>query len=165
MHIHLLRHGIAEDARPDLDDHDRALTEDGRRRLGRAAAAWQRLVPTPDVVFCSPLRRARETAAVFVEAVGFRGELRIDQALIPSASPNTLIAMLEAENLSGTASVAAIGHEPHLGYLFGVLATTNPRLSIPLKKGMLVALGTMSTTSVVSELRFVLSQKAAAQLG
>jgi phosphohistidine phosphatase len=163
MLIYLLRHGTAEDPGPGVDDADRALTEEGWKRLRRAAPAWRSLVETPDVVFASPLRRARETATAFAEAVRFRGELRIERAMLPDASPGQVASLLEAESLSGTKVVALVGHEPHLGYLLGLLLTGHPRQSIPLKKGMLVAVETHSVASLAGELRFALTSRAAAK--
>ena len=165
MHIYLLRHGVAADAGPGVADHERALTEDGWSRLRRAAPAWRRLVEPPQVVLVSPLRRAQETAQVFVEAVKFRGELRTDEALAPTAAPSLALNLLEIEALSQTRSVALIGHEPHLGYLLGTLLTGHPRQPVPLKKGMLVAVETESAASLVAALRFALSGKSAAELG
>ncbi|HEX6811571.1 MAG TPA: phosphohistidine phosphatase SixA [Planctomycetota bacterium] len=164
MHIYLLRHGIAEDGSPTVDDRDRALTEEGRKRLQRAAPAWRQLVETPEVVLVSPLRRAIETAAVFREAVRFPGEPRIEDALVPPAPSNLCMNLLEAEAYSGVNSVAVIGHEPHLGYLLGHLLTGHPRQPIPLKKGMLVGVETASSASLIAALRFALTQKTAAQL-
>ncbi|MEZ6036763.1 MAG: phosphohistidine phosphatase SixA [Planctomycetota bacterium] len=164
MWIYLLRHGIAEDPQPGQSDDERALTEQGWRRLRRAAPAWSRLVGGIDVLVSSPLRRARETATVLAEAGGFRGELRIDEGLVPGAAPALALAMLEAELLSGTDSVAVVGHEPHLGYLLGTLLTGHPRVTVPFKKGMLVGLEATSPTSLATGLRFTLTQKAAARL-
>jgi phosphohistidine phosphatase len=165
MHIYLLRHGIAADAGPGVADHDRALTEDGWSRLRRAAPTWRRLIAPPQAVLVSPMRRAQETAQAFVEAVQFRGELRTDQALVPTAAPSLALNLLEIEALSQTASVALIGHEPHLGYLLGTLLTGHPRHPVPLKKGMLVAIETESAASLVGSLRFALSCKCAGELG
>lgn len=165
MLIYLLRHGIAEDARPGVPDHDRALTDDGWKRLRKAAKTWRALIPTPDVLMVSPLRRALQTAEAFAEAVGFTGELRVADALIPSGAPSVALSMLEAEALSQTGSVAVIGHEPHLGYLLGGLLTGHPRQPVPLKKGMLVAVETESSASMIGGLRFALSQKVAGELG
>ncbi len=164
MHIYLLRHGIAEDMAPG-GDAERALTDEGWKRLRRAAPAWQALLEPPAVVFASPLRRAQETATVFAEAVRFRGELRIEAALTPDAPPALATALLEAEALSGTQSVAMVGHEPHLGYLLGLLLTGHPRQPIPFKKGMLVAVETASAASLIAGLRLTLTQRAAARLG
>ena len=121
-------------------------------------------MPTPDVVLVSPLRRAHETASVFVEAVGFRGEQRIEEALLPTAAPSVAASLLEAEALSGTKAVALVGHEPHLGYLAGALLTGHPRQTVPLKKGMLIAIETESTASMVGVLRFALGQRIAGEL-
>lgn len=165
VHIYLLRHGIAEDAGPGVPDHDRALTEDGWKRLRKAAGAWRTLVPTPAVVMVSPLRRALQTAEAFAEAVGFRGELRVADALVPNGAPSVALSMLEAEALSQTTAVAVIGHEPHLGYLLGALLTGHPRQSVPLKKGMIVAVETESSASMIGTLRFALSQKVAGEIG
>lgn len=165
MQIYLLRHGIAADAGPGTSDAERALTEEGHKKLRRAAPAWRRLVEPPTVLLVSPLRRARETAATFAEAVRFDGEMRIEDALRPDAPPTLAANLLEVEALSGCRSVAVIGHEPHLGYLFGLLVTGHPRQPIPLKKGMLVGVETESAASLVAGVRFVLSQRAAGELG
>jgi phosphohistidine phosphatase len=163
MHIYLLRHGNAED-HAEGGDAERALTEDGWKRLRRAAPAWHALLDTPEVVFTSPLRRAQQTASVFAEALHYERELRIESALVPDAPPQLATALLEAEALSGTRSVALVGHQPHLGYLLGLLLTGHPRQPIPLKKGMLVAVETASVASLVGNLRLALTQRAATRL-
>lgn len=165
MLIYLLRHGIAEDGGDGLRDAERALTDEGWKKLRKASPAWQQVVEPPQVVFSSPLRRARETASVFVDALGVKTELRIDDALVPSAPPSLAMSLLEAEQHSGTGSVAVVGHEPHLGYLLGLLLTGHPRQPIPLKKGMLVAVETESAASLVAALRFALTQRVAGALG
>ena len=165
MRIYLLRHGNAEDARPGIGDAERALTEEGWERLQRAAPAWRTLVETPDAVWASPLRRAQETATVLLDAVKYRGEIRTERSLLPAAPSSLALSQLESEALSGTESVVLVGHEPHLGYLLATLLTGHPRQSIPLKKGMLVAIETESSVSLVGSLRFALSSKAAAELG
>jgi phosphohistidine phosphatase len=165
MHIILLRHGIAEDASASVQDHERALTEEGWKRLRRAAPTWNRMLDTPDAVLVSPLRRARETAGVLAEALDFRGELRTEDALVPDAPANLCMRLIEAEAYSGTKCIAVVGHEPHLGYLLGLLLTGHPRQPIPLKKGMLVAVETSSSASLLAELRVALTQKAAGLAG
>ena len=164
MWIHLLRHGLAEDQAPGGNDDERALTDDGWKRLERAAPAWRELVEPPDRVVTSPLRRARETAEVFVRAVRFRGELEVDDALIPAADPQRALALLEAAGFAGTGSITLIGHEPHLGSMLGALLTGDWRRAMPLKKGMLVGVETNSSTALLGQLRLALTQKAAARL-
>lgn len=165
MLIYLLRHGIAEDAGPGVRDHERALTDEGWKKLRRAAPSWRRLCEPPQVVFVSPLRRAQETASVFCDTMGGPGEVRTEAALAPEVGAQVAMALLEAEQLSGTKCVALVGHEPHLGYLLGLLLTGHPRLPIPLKKGMLVGVETESSASLIAGLRFAITQRAAAELG
>lgn len=164
VHIHLLRHGIAEDQAPGGDDAARALTDEGHKRLRKAAAAWRKLVVPPDVVWTSPLLRARQTCEIFCEAVRFRGEVRVCSDLVPSAAPSHALALLEGEALAGAGAVAIVGHEPHLGCLLGLLLTGQGRMPVPFKKGMLVGVETESRTSLVGYLRLALTQKHAGEI-
>ena len=165
VHIHLLRHGIAEDAAPSGADADRALTDEGRKRLRKAAEAWRAVVEPLDLVLTSPLLRARQTCEIFCAAVGFTGEVRVCSELVPSAAPSLALQLFEGEALSGANAIAAVGHEPHLGYLLGLLLTGQGRLPVPFKKGMLVGVETASRASLVGQLRFALTQKLAGELG
>ncbi len=164
MHVYLLRHGHAEEPGLGRPDAARALTDEGRERLERASPTWRRLVTTPDLLLCSPLLRARQTAERFADAVRCHGAPRIEASLTPDGDVAATLALLEAENRSGTRSVAVVGHEPHLGYLFGLLVTGHPRLSIPLKKGMLVGLEMESRASSLANLRFAIAQRSAGEL-
>jgi len=164
MLIYLLRHGTAEDVRPGIRDHERSLTDEGWKKLRRAAPTWRSLCISPDVLLVSPLRRAQETASVFAEATDCLGALRTEVALTPESGVQVAMSLIEAEQHCGTKCVALVGHEPHLGYLLGLLLTGHPRLPIPFKKGMLVAVETESSASLVTGLRFSLSQRAAGDL-
>lgn len=162
MIVYLLRHGIAEDG-IGIPDEARRLTDEGRKRLERAAPAWRRLIPGVQKVVHSPLVRAEETAAIFCRAIGGKPAVEVDGALVPSAPPGTMLERLQAEVLEGTQSLACVGHEPHLGSLFGLLVTGAGRSSIPLKKGMLVAVEVDSASHMVGRLRFAVGQKVAGQ--
>jgi phosphohistidine phosphatase len=164
MWIYLLRHGIAEDPMPGAADEERRLTGEGVDRLTRAGKTWQKLMVAPELVLTSPYRRAQETAAVLAESVGYTGELRDEAKLVPHARTDKILAVLEGKLLAQTASVALIGHEPHLGYLLASLLTGHARISMPLKRGMLVGLETESMTNVIAGLRFSMTQRFAAKL-
>jgi phosphohistidine phosphatase len=164
MWIYLIRHGSAEEPIPGQLDHQRALTPAGIESLHRAGITWKRLLPTPMTVLTSPFLRAHQTATAFADAVGFAGEIKAIEALVPHAQPEHTVELLEAELMAKAASVAIVGHEPHLGYVLGSLLTGHPRISIPFKKGMLVAVETESATNVTAGLRFCLGQSFAADL-
>jgi probable phosphoglycerate mutase len=82
--LYLVRHGESDfdssDLRPSVrgDQWDPPLGERGREQAGLLAARL-RAMPMPSVVFCSPLRRARETAAAFADPSGV--EVLIDDDL------------------------------------------------------------------------------------
>jgi phosphohistidine phosphatase len=164
MRIHLLRHGIAEDRAATGNDHDRALTEEGWRRLRKAIRTWRALVPRPDQVWVSPLLRAQQTAEVLCAALDAPAA-RVEPCLSPESGCQTAAHLLEAEQLAGVGSIVLVGHEPHLGHLLGLLLTGQRHQPIPLKKGMLVGVETHSPASLLAELRFALSQRAAAEWG
>jgi broad specificity phosphatase PhoE len=82
--LYLIRHGRADRAMPDVLEtargaqHDPPLDELGREQA-RLLARRLALMPAPAAVYCSTLRRARETVAPFAAASGtdvtYRDEL------------------------------------------------------------------------------------------
>lgn len=164
MLIHLLRHGNAEEMRFDHRDDLRELTEEGHERLRRAAKAWREVVEAPIELWVSPLVRARQTADAFAKAIRFEGERKVIESLRPEEPLSKIVAELEAAQAAGLGSVALVGHEPLLGALFGYLLLGREGFAIPLRKGMLVAVETHGSTSLVAQLRIALGQRNAARL-
>ena len=108
----LLRHGIAEQRSPDLDDAQRSLTAEGR---GRSQLLLQRLVELDlgcDLVLSSPLVRAR-----------LAPELELAAALAPLADPLPLLErwLGPVSPRSGWRRLALVGHEPDLSTLAALL--------------------------------------------
>ncbi len=117
MQLLVIRHDLAEPRDPSAGaeaETQRALTESGRKRAGRAARSLARLVEKIDVLASSGLRRADETALAIAEQ--YEG-LRIEtlDALAPGAGPEPLAAWLRG--LAGPVCVAVVGHEPGLSRL------------------------------------------------
>lgn len=128
----LLRHGIAEERRPDLADGERALT---RRGIARSRAVLERLVALDlgcHRLLTSPLRRARQTAELAVQA-GLAPALELAAGLAPGSDawPLTLQALaLQAVPLE---RLALVGHEPDLSHLAARLIGA-PAGALSLKK-------------------------------
>lgn len=162
MIVYLHRHGQAESL--SHSDAARSLTEVGSEHLRRGWSVWRRMVPCPDRVLCSPLRRARQTATILSEATGFAGDLDEEQALSPEAPPVAIIDRLTIAAAEGARSVALVGHQPHLGDLLGLLLTGSDRHAVPLHVGMLVALEIERPSRPLGRLLFALSLEAAAAL-
>jgi phosphohistidine phosphatase len=110
MRLFLLRHGIAEDAGPNLRDFDRALTEKGRSELTWIARGMRRLKITPDAVLSSPLVRARETADLVAPVLG--SSVEVVEALASGARFNAFQRVIEAHLASE--ALMLVGHEPDL---------------------------------------------------
>lgn len=130
--ILLVRHAIAEDFASSGRDFDRALTEEGRRRMTRAARGLRTLDVEPTVLLASPLLRARQTA----EILGRRFDLAPStwDALACGVDHATLTAELDERHPGGT--VVLVGHEPDLGELLSFWLAGHPRrIAVHFRKG------------------------------
>lgn len=164
MIVYLLRHGIAEDAPPGGDDRARRLTAAGTDRLEQACRGWTRIIGDLDRILHSPLVRAQQTAAILQRGVRREAPLVETPLLVPAARATDTLELLQAEHRAGTRGIACVGHEPHLGALFGLLLTGSVQTAVPLKKGMLAAVEIASSASMVGRLVAALSQRAAGGL-
>src|SRR6185503_19114772 len=94
--LYLIRHGMAEergDAWP--DDAKRPLSEEGMERLRKSARGLARLDVWIDVVFTSPLVRARQTADIVSAAFDPRPSIITIDSLAPEGTYASLAADLE----------------------------------------------------------------------
>jgi phosphohistidine phosphatase len=133
--LYLVRHAIANeatDAAPILDPL-RALTGKGRRRFRRSARAFARLGDEVDLICCSPLLRAVQTAEILAEALG-NDEVRVLEELGRDAALPPLVARLATLR---ALSVALVGHRRLLKELaVAVTGASTPRAShVRFKRG------------------------------
>jgi len=162
VNVYLLRHGDAEEGGAG-SDAERRLTEDGRSALQRAQPTWQRVVGRVDRIYTSPLVRAKETAKVFAEAVGFTAAFEEVDCLAPDAEPEGVARLVLADAADGRGAVAFVGHEPNLGQVLAFLLQGQG--AIPLEKGMVVGVRMESGTSLGGRLLCCLGSSLAAELG
>jgi phosphohistidine phosphatase SixA len=136
MHLYLVRHAIAAEADEKRwpDDRQRPLTKAGARRFKSTAGALVELLEADGAVIrllCSPLVRARETAAILHRA-GLPDPIE-ESVLAPGRTPSRVLAVLRAHAVQ---SIAVVGHEPDLGRLLAVcIAGPNAKLSLRFRKG------------------------------
>lgn len=132
----LLRHGIAEERRPDLADGDRGLTGRGRDRTREVVERLVALGLTADRLLSSPLLRARQTAEIAV-AAGWAPDLTLAAELAPGGAPlSRLPQWCEA---CGGDCLALVGHEPDLSGLAATLIGA-PAGCLDLRKAGLIQL-------------------------
>src|SRR5260221_11648787 len=91
MTLYLVRHGRAVSG---VEQPDPGLDPVGRSQAERAADALRRV--GAERLVCSPLRRARETAAPIAEALGIAPEIRdeVSEVFDPGMSTDARRAML-----------------------------------------------------------------------
>jgi phosphohistidine phosphatase len=136
MKLLVIRHAIAEDrdawAFAGKPDGERPLTEEGRKKMRRAAAGLKELVPSLDAIATSPLVRARQTADLVGREYDGAEIVELPQ-LTPDATVDDLLPWLSERGAEE--AVAVVGHEPGLGFLVGWLLTGRHESFVELKKG------------------------------
>ena len=135
MEIYLLRHGIAEDGKPGLDDADRALTAEGRRKLRQVLRVAADADLRPDLIFSSSLKRALQTSEIAKEALGYKDRIFQTDALTPGSSPEHVWHEVRAHKDAG--SLMLVGHNP----LFAQLAAYflgSSEVQVDFKKGAIM---------------------------
>ncbi len=108
----VLRHAKSSHADETLADHDRPLTERGRRDAPRMGAHLLECDLVPEVILCSSAQRTTETAELAAEACRYRGAIRSDERLY-LASCDAMLRLLARENERVT-RVLLVGHNPGL---------------------------------------------------
>ena len=125
MHLWLLRHAKSSWDDPTLADQDRPLAPRGETAAARMRAYLEAHLIQPDLVLCSPARRAKQTLAAVLPALGDDLEIRIEPALY-TFDASVLIERLRSAPRDR--SVLLVGHNPALQDLACELATSGERL-------------------------------------
>jgi phosphohistidine phosphatase len=111
MILHFLRHGPAvASGTPGVEESERPLTAEGRKKTLRAAAGIRALGTGIDGVYASPLPRALQTAEIAARALGLPAPEPLD-ALRPDTTPRMI---LEAIRKIEAEAPLLVGHEPSL---------------------------------------------------
>lgn len=134
LELLLVRHGIAfeRDAKRWPDDRARPLTPEGKHRFRQGASGIARWFPEVDLLLTSPLTRARQTAEILTQVIGWPKAAERDE-LDPSTEPRATLASLRQPRVQ---RLAIVGHEPHLSALIALcVAEPASSLQIKLKKG------------------------------
>lgn len=137
MLVYVLRHGIADDAKPGEPDSSRALTAEGRKKLSSVMERAKKAGAAPTVILTSPYLRAKQTARIAAQAFGCDGAVSETSALVPSGSPE--LVWDEISEYRSEEELMVVGHEPLLSELVSYLLDS-PSLRVDMRKGALVAI-------------------------
>jgi phosphohistidine phosphatase len=132
MYLIVMRHGVAERLLPGQADGERPLTEAGRRRIERQALALFQAGLCPEALFCSPYRRALETAETIAGVLGM--PYRIWPGLRPGADLDAYAAM--AAEVNDRSWVMTVHHQPDVSGIVQVLTGA----SVPMEEGAMAVM-------------------------
>jgi len=135
MQLFVIRHAIAEDRSPDLEDAQRELTDEGVARMKQVVRGLRALELEFPRMLTSPWARALQTAKLLAPV---SEEEPIATDLLCQSPRAELLAMIAEKG----ETTAVVGHQPWLGELVGWLAFGETRRgeAIELKKGGVIVL-------------------------
>lgn len=112
----LVRHAAAEPTAPGASDHDRVLSDRGRREAVDVARRVLRAGVRPGTILCSTATRARETAQLFADAMGADIVERRDLYDADAAD------LLRIAREWGEDEILVVAHDPGMSALSSELA-------------------------------------------
>lgn len=124
MQLYLMRHGISENSEAVFLDRDRPLTSAGMEKTRRQAVYAKQAGWAIDHLRCSPYVRARQTAALFAEALGVPYEET--PLLTPGCTLDDLAEVVAA--LPQPNRVMIVSHQPALGRLIFEMTGSHVRM-------------------------------------
>lgn len=129
----LVRHGIAVELGEQgaYTDAERMLTPEGRAKTEKAAEGFRKLGFIPDKVYCSKLVRAKETAAIFKETLGYGVQTESLPLLNPDGDP---LAVMEHLQKNAARISFLFGHNPNMEHLVSLMLTKSGRVFNAFKK-------------------------------
>jgi phosphohistidine phosphatase len=163
LEIYLVRHAVAHDRDPERwpDDSQRPLTPEGEEKFVRAARGLRELVPGVELVLSSPFERAWRTAEILHEEAGWPAPRELVELQSGAPPEETVRALGEYADY---ASLALVGHEPHLSELASYLISGGEDSLLRFKKGG-VARVSMNGPYEPGVLRWLLPPKVLRSIG
>jgi phosphohistidine phosphatase len=156
MRLVIVRHAIAVPrGTPDIPDADRALTPDGEKKFRKAAEGMVRVLDRPEEILTSPWLRALRTAEIAAEAWGKIAPKKTPA--LAGGSFEELAAVLD--DYPPAATIAVVGHEPHLSALLARLLGTPDDERVEFKKGGVAVVDVPGRLADGGQLRMYLPPK------
>jgi phosphohistidine phosphatase len=119
-----LRHAKSSWKHTGLDDRDRPLNKRGQRQAPDMGKKIYALGLTPDLILCSPAKRARDTAIPVAEKCGYDGDVEVVMDFYPGDVPQFIQTL---SNLPvAVQRVMIVAHNPGLEDLLAML-TRHPQ--------------------------------------
>lgn len=115
----ILRHAKSGWDEPSIADHDRPLTERGKKDAKRIGQLLLERGLVPDQIISSTAKRARKTASKVAKACQYAGEVEQTKRLYLASPPEIIQVLREVGDERST--VLVVAHNPGLEELLGQL--------------------------------------------
>ncbi len=153
MEIYLVRHGAAYTKEEDPERH---LNNDGVNQCHLTGRALKKLDITFDLIVSSPKVRARQTAEIIAEEVGYsNNEIKVTEKLEPTAAPRDTISYLK--DFTDTKRIMLAGHLPLLGHLASELLSNTSQISFYFEPGAVCQINIGQPHSHTGDFRWFLA--------
>ena len=119
----LIRHAKSGWDDPFADDHERVLTERGRKASATIGNWLRRMDYLPDRMLVSDAARTKETAELLFGALGCNASVVL-KPMLCHASPDTILDLILHETEE---TIAVIGHNPGISMLAHGLVKDRPK--------------------------------------
>ncbi|MGA7932572.1 MAG: phosphohistidine phosphatase SixA [Kovacikia sp.] len=113
MELFLIRHGLAGEHGSYANDHERPLTEEGKKKTRQVAKRLLDLDLEFELILTSPLVRAQQTAEILLK-VGLGQKLEESSHLAPGGRIDAWVDWLRSQHYPENVRLALVGHEPGL---------------------------------------------------
>lgn len=135
MNLFFLRHGIAVEygASGAARDSARPLSEEGLAKTREIVGAVKKMDFSFDAILSSPYARARQTAEIAAEVLGFSKKIQFTVNLTPQGTSRKLVDELN-DKYGALENILLVGHEPQLSSLIGLMISGSEGAEITLKK-------------------------------
>jgi phosphohistidine phosphatase len=122
VELYLIRHGIAQERKPDFQDEERELTAEGREKTRKVAKRLHSLGLHFELILTSPLVRSRQTAEI-LRSCGLSSQIKEFSCLAPNGNIQTWLEWLEQRQMLSSADIqlAMVGHQPDLAQWASIL--------------------------------------------
>lgn len=108
----ILRHAKYDSKDDDLPDHDRPLDQRGQETAPRVGEMMRQENILPDLILSSTAKRARHTAELAAQSLGYKGEIKLLSQFYAAPSETYIRALSGIDDRYE--SVMVVGHNPGL---------------------------------------------------
>lgn len=157
--LFFMRHAKAEERDTALyrDDSQRPLSDAGVKQIKEAAAGLKREGVRIDRIYSSPYVRARQTADITAQKIGFTGKIIFKDALCPGAEFAGLRGLIDL--CPDDEKVLFVGHEPAISRFVSMLLTGGPDMPMDFKTAALCRLHVTQRSPLRTELKWFMTAR------